>query len=403
MYEARKSYNMGVNVSKSAETTDLLIVRDDCDELTKYSYVIKEFAREALVGFTVRIVRVFDLDMVRNGVLCKKVLFLVNAKTNSLKALVPQWLTGLPLMRASKKRRYFIVNEDDSMFYNNDGIIQYIGSGDHKFKVMSIPNIGSVFRWWPRFLKFIFPNDKEVLWRQNVSFSEVFITDNGFESVNDSDPTLSKSVLTFLHRQNAFSTLLLQENFRTVQPDIRILLVNTQDFFSKKTLGKCLRRQPRNAIVFLDRDFDDALLRGFDVDIYTPSSFINGIFRHMKTLRAIDPQRCLRTPAPPIGPLELQKLRSSILGNGVRVFINLKWRGYMLQQIDENQSMSAKLLIERLWLRSQEWTVVARGLDCSQHRFEDSVSDSGDYKYRISCVNAWGTASEALQSDWIYI
>ena len=91
----------------------------------------------------------------------------------------------------------------------------------------------------------------------NLSYSEVFIDDHGFGSVDDCDQTISISLDHFMHRQQAFIYLYVQETFRNVEPDTRILLINTDDDYCKSHLGKCLRSQSRKTLVFLDRELDE--------------------------------------------------------------------------------------------------------------------------------------------------
>ena len=75
----------------------------------------------------------------------------------------------------------------------------------------------------------------------NLSYSEVFIDDHGFGSVNECDQTISISLDHFMHRQQAFLYLYVQESFRNVKPDTRILLINTDDY-SKSHLGEMSKK-----------------------------------------------------------------------------------------------------------------------------------------------------------------
>ena len=394
---------MGVSVSKSS-VYDLLIVVDEVDHIKWYCNLIRKFTSEALVGYSVKVVPISDHTNQKGTLLCQKVLFLVDERTNSVRARVPQWIRSLPCFKDIKVGKYLVVNVDVSVMDMNDGSMDRLGEGKFTYKVMTVRRLDSVFRWWPRFLKVILPSVGHVVEKVNLSYSEVFIDENGFGSVNDCDQTISSSLYHFMHRQQTFINLYLQETFRNVDPDTRILLINTGDDYSKSHLGKCLRSQSRKTLVILDRELDEDLLKGFEVEIFTPTKFMCGMFRLMKEFNAIDPSKFIRIPSAPIGPLEVRKLRSSILGNGLQVFIGLKWKGCIIQNTETSNARAAvTLTIERIWLRNQEWTVVTKGISSSQYRYEDSVSYAGVYRYRISCVNAWGTASSVVTADWLNV
>ena len=120
---------MGVSVSKSS-VYDLLIVVDEVDHIKWYCNLIRKFISEALVGYSVKIVPISDHNNQKSTLLCQKVLFLVDERTNSVRARVPQWTRSLPCFKDIKVGKYLVVYVDASVMDMNDGSMDRLGEGN---------------------------------------------------------------------------------------------------------------------------------------------------------------------------------------------------------------------------------------------------------------------------------
>ena len=77
--------------------------------------------------YSVKVFPISDHNNQKGTLLCQKVLFLVDERTHSVRARVPQWTRSLPCFKDIKVGKYLVVYVDASVMDMNDGSMDRLG------------------------------------------------------------------------------------------------------------------------------------------------------------------------------------------------------------------------------------------------------------------------------------